>query len=492
MTLEMTRITDEDLINPATWDRMIATSNDPAALFAQIDPARSPMHARRYLLAAIAVGNAGVLVGALRQFDELCPSGSEGTRLMALVTLERYEEVKSAPVLYPRDMTVAELENAADSEMARTTAHAEAGDYPLALAHLHGAQLLLTTLGMRYRCQWIQIERGRTMTIMGRPQSGQIQEALNMLPMSNRRHHWGTETLAESYIAEGDFRRAAEVTCQEHVGLWHFAQALLLNADSRATLAGQTGHYADLARGVWAALEGKTHKSEAPCQYYPQRGYSQIARARKMAQDSALRSQCVSVLNSLDQTKLTPDQKAYVAIIKLGACAEHGDVLESQQAIVSLNAALNSLTTLEYLLPFTQAVTPERTALACVVPGAHPEMVLRLSELPLLVGEHVRYQGKLTKLPGKASGGVSMVRAAFHGEDLHMHPESKNRMKKALEQEGIQAGLVNIGYLLRCLNKFHKAALPEQRGVWQAALSNLVNLVDSRGLRNDLLKEVGL
>lgn len=490
MTLKLHALHVADLTSPAAWDRRLNTSNEPARLMSEIDPTESGLHARRYLQAAVATCNLEIVAAALRVFDTQAPAGAEGVRLSALATLRRYEEVRATPLLLPTSTDPAILENVADADLARCIAYSEMGNHAQALAHLQSGRVLASALGMAYRAQWMQIETGRTLTIMGAPAPAQIEEAMNTLPMSARRHRWGRRTLAEAYMAQGEYGRAAEVLLPERCDFWHFASAMIGDTSSRATLAAAKGGYADLARAVWT-LYDRTPMTKLPSfEHYPERGYAQILRARHLVANPALRAQSVGTLASMRLEDLMPDQRAMMAIIKLGACAENADVAVSHVAIAELNEALNSLKTLEYVIPLGQVGSPERFALAALVPGAHPELVLRLSDLPILVGEHVQYRSLSIKLPGKAAGGVTMVRAAYHGEMVHLHTETVRRTRNALAAHDIAHGLVNIGYLLRCLKRFHDAALPEQRGAWVASIDSVLSMIDSRALRTDLAKEI--
>lgn len=490
MTQKLAVVPFLEIDSPAAWDRRISATDDPLGLLALVDPTLSPIHARRYLQLHLATGDDRTLLAALRLVDSLEFRGNEGMRMRALACLSRYDEIKAMPLLVPASLEPLAIENIMESEMILSDVASHAGDKMRALAHIHGAQLMASALGMTYRMQWLRIEEGRLLTLAGKPASHHIIDAMQLAPMSGRRQRWVAQTLAESYLAEGEFRRAFDLLDEDRGPLWHFAAALLGRVEALETLPQQTGHYAELATAVWAIRQGQPFTLTACYDFYPQRGYAEVLRARSMVANPGLKYQAASALSGMNVADLTQDQRVYLAAMKLSACAENGDVLISQAAILELSTALNALTTLEYILPFVQAISPNRTALASMVPGAHPELALRISELPMLVGEHVTFRNQTIKLPGKASGGISMVRAAFYGESVALHHEAAKRMRQALIKQDVKTELVNVGYLLRCLKRLRDAALPEQRGPWQAAILNTLELIDSRALRSDLSKDL--
>jgi len=477
-----------DLDSPASSDQRLNSTDTPETFLDLVNPAESSLQARRYLQLCLASGDNHLMLSGLKLLEGIQTPGIEGIRLRSLASLHRYEEIRAAPPLYPNSNDPLELENVLDYEMAMCDARSHFGDKAQALAHIHGAQLLASSLGMMHRTQWLRIELGRLLTLTGKPASSQIREAMKLIPMTKRRTDWSTETLAEAYISEGEFRHALQLLDDRCCPLWHFVAALMGLEETRDSLRHLGGHYAELASAVWKIRSGEEYTLRATYSYYPQKGYAQVLRARSMISNPALKYQSVSALTTMSVPDMTQDQRVYLAVMKLGACADNGDVLVAMAAIQELHDALDSLSTLEHVLPLLHAMNPNRAALAALVPGAHPDLALRLCDLPILVGEHVNFRSRAIKLPGKSLGGVSMVHSAFLGEPVTLHHEASKRMRQALTKHDVTLELVNIGYILRCLQRLRDAALPEQRGPWQAAMENALALVDSRALQNDLRK----
>lgn len=485
---------NSEFYSPAEWDTMIHTQN-ATELLATIDPTLSELHGRRFIQAAAATLDDTLLLDALDRVGELWPGKMPGTRHWALMALKRYDEVLASSPVRPTSTDHLVLEDACDAEAARATSAAERRDYPMALAHVYAGQLLAGSLGMSYRTQWMRLEMGRILAIMGRPDSQLLREAMSMLPMSERRNAWSTRTLAEAMVGEGDLHGALILLRDRPED--DFAQfvAALLNVpvdESKLQAAG--GNYGDLARAVREARAGRYGYTIAPKRHQPQAGYATLLRVLAMLRSGQMPAQTVRALLQSRDELAAPDQRILRQVLLLGGLSSTHEAAAIMDEIQDLNASLDKMHDPQHVLAWLRSIAPEQFALAALCPGVHVEVVRGLRDVALLLGEHITFSSVTFKVPGKAAGGLAMVQAAYRGEPVVIHRQQRKRFSEAMQLEfgGEPPHIVNLGSLLRQLAAFRAVAPRQQTHQWDAAVRNAVEMIDSRSLKREILNDLKL
>lgn len=469
--------------HPASWDRLLNTTEQPLELFSQIEGLPGALHARRTLQLELMTRDPKRISDAIAALEQHVDAPLSGGRLMAAASLGHFANVLASEESSLASFDPIAVEDLCDEAFARGVAHVEAQQWTEALAQLHLALKLAEGLGMAYRAQHVDMEIGRLYTALGTPQPQRIINAMARLPLSGRRRTWGERVLAFAYIAQGDYAAAHRQV------LGHGLTDLTALT---ATLLGQPvetfpgGDYQAPTQALHALRTGKP----LACPPIPGAGmdarYGALFRAWAMLRTRAMANQARNLL--IDCAVRTPDQRAHraAALIQANAVDALGDDLD--QLVEEFNDALNQMTVREHFLALLRAIHPDAYVLLGMLPGIHQEVAESLPEIAILTGSDVTYQYIVRKLPGRDRGGNVLVLSAVTGHtgpESRPHPSTHQRIRDALSELGV-SNAVNLGYVILALISFRAGARASRQASWTEALERALAWVDSATLREDL------
>lgn len=471
------------LAQASEWDRII-NEDAPDSLLEGADQLSGVMRLRRLAQIALASNDRERVVELLGLLETEFPEASQGVRLLLLVHLGHYDSVVSAPRPALRSLDPEAIEDACDAAFARAMALVQRHQFEGAAAQLLLARELAGALGMEYRVQLISLEHARLMTNMGQPEPEKFREAMGQKPMSQRRHAWATASLAEAFIALGDYQGADTLLQAQRGDLKAFTAALLGQEVTSHT----DGPYAQLGRAVQMLRTSDGFHVPGITDNSPQAEYAAIFRAWAMLRTRSMASQAYNLLLGL--RVYTADQRAHraAALIYAAALQSGGDEIEA--LVAEFNDALRAMRVRAPFLELLRSLSPDAYALLGFLPKIHTDLSESLPDIPLLVGTSIAYQYRHIKLPGRASGSLVWVSSAAQGltgREARPHPQALQRLREALQRlEATQ--FVNLGSLIRALIHFRDAARLARRPTWNAAIDRALGWLDSEALRQDLHK----
>lgn len=476
------------LASAHAWDKRLNTLDDMTTTLEVLSGRlESPLHARRYLQAALTTRDPEFLRAALEQVQKYSHAGLEGITSKVMVQLGHYADVLSKDRALPVINDDWHLENMLDDEVGQASACVELGELQRAQAHLYGARLLAGLLKMPYQLQWCLLEGGRLGLVQGQPDSGMIREALSLIPPSARRAAWGKLTLAESLYSEGDGHAAWVVASEMDPATSEgFATLLGLYLGHEITeyeLQGP-GIYAAIARAM-AAREDAGAITRLPIpDSQPAWGIVQALQVAVMASNAHHVSRATQQVELLLKGNSSPIQRVFLLALLLDLSMKT-ETADLHATLREFAHALESLSVQDYALDVLLRHAPHALALLAYSPYALPTIVAIENRLPLIVGQHLQVDGARHVLPGRSQGGVQLVRRGFFGKQVHLHHAARSRIYGAVRQYGHPMA-ANAGGLL--LNMLHLArhAPPAQRDAWKEGAIRLLELIDSRALSTEI------
>lgn len=491
----MTLTRHEPASTPATWDRLISTSNHPTELIAALSDVSGDLRIRRKVRIAMTTRCAKTINEALDELDREQIDGAHGLRLLANITLGQYSTVLQTAEAPLSSLDPHAVEDAADGAFARGMALGETQRFTEAIAQLRLARTLAEALGMQYRVQHVEMELGRLHTNMGEPDPQLLLNAMARNPLNERRQAWALRLLAEAHIALGDYGGAITLLERDHQGfseLQAFALALLGRDQSTMDGLPLPGTYGQVARALWALRLGTPFSAPPRTGASPQSEYGAIVRAWGMLQARPMAAQARTMLLGL--TVRTPDQRAHwaAAMVRANQLGGFGDDIDD--LIREFNGALKAMTTRGPFLALLRSLVPDTFALLAMLPGVHEEVAESLPEVPLLTGGEVSFQYQQHRLPGRSNGSAVTVLAAATGRtgpEARPHPQAAQRIRDMLVEMGARE-CVNVGGLIRIIWRFSEQARFSRREAWGGALCRALAWVDSPALRQEIKDAMGV
>lgn len=491
----MTLIPHETASTPATWDRLISTSNHPTELVSAIADAPQDLRLRRKVRIAMTTRCKKTINEALDELDRTQDSGAHGLRLLANITLGQYTSILQASERPLTSLDPHAVEDAADGAFARGMALSETRRFTESLAQLHLARTLAQALDMQHRVQHVELEIGRLHTNMGQPDPQLLINAISRAPLSDRRRLWALGLLAESHVALGDYETAATLLArgdQKFSEVQAFTLALLGRHHEAADQLEPRDTYGQVARALWALRLGSPFHAPLSKGASPQSEYGSIVRAWGMLQARPMAAQARTMLLGL--TVRTPDQRAHraAALVRANQLGGFGDDIDD--LVAEFNAALNAMTVRGPFLTLLRSLAPETFALLAMLPEMHQEVAESLPEVPLLIGGELSFRYQQHRLPGRSNGSSVMVLAAATGRtgpESRPHPQAAQRIRSILVEMGAR-DYVNLGGLLRVIKRFSEQARFSRKEAWAAALNRAFAWVDSGALRQEIRDAMGL
>ncbi|MVN88324.1 hypothetical protein GO986_16380 [Deinococcus sp. HMF7620] len=472
---------------PASWDRLLNTTDQPLNLAEMLSSVPAALKARRTLQLVMTTGNPVAIADAISELEKFKDEPVAGVRLMAAVALRHYPHVLATQDAPLTSLDPLAIEDTCDAAFARGMALGEAQQITEALAYLLTALKFAEALQMEYRAQHIEMEIGRLHTVLGDPQPERIINAMGRLPLSARRKYWGERLLASAYIAQGDYAAAAIQLAGQNSDLGGFTAVLLGHEGSCPD-----GPFAGPTTALAALRSGKPFSAPPIPGHSLQADYSALFRAWAMLRTRAMASQARNLL--IHRPVRVADQRAHraAALIQANAVQSLDDDID--HLIVEFNNALAQMPVREHFLRLLRAIQPDAYVLLGMLPGIHQEVAESLPEIAILTGTAITYRHTIHKLPGRDGGGAVLVRAAATGQtgpESRPHPNAHQRIRATVTSLEV-SGFVNLGHAIRALAAFRSGARTSRQSVWTEALDRALSWVDSTALREDLRPHLGL
>lgn len=451
-----------EIWNPEQWDQELNTERWEGLLNTYPDPGLR-------LIATLASRDARRIQDALALADAHAETSpfSRGGRLLALVDLERYAQVyETREEIAPTGSTPAELFDAANASFAVGMAAGALGKAEQSFAALHTALALASALRMRHRQQHVAVELEAVRTALGDASPARIRSGIGSLPMTERRSQRCATVLAEAYMALGAYNSAAAAAAPGS-DLQAFIHALL--GQPGPLPPADAGDYAPLALALSGSPVGFSGLISEP-----EAWYERIVKAHLMTREDRSAAAAAAIL--MTQPPRPADQRVLWAVLRwrtiIAGAAGHCHVTQTLQI---LDEALAELTVAEHVAGAIRRLAPEMFVLLAGKPSPHQIFGQRFTEVPILMGNYVLYQGRTLKLPGQT--GSRLVADAALGKRRKLHPQERRRFREELESHALPQESVNAGWLCRALALTGRAVDATERPRWKNAAESLTRSV---------------
>lgn len=409
-----------------------------------------------------------------------------GTLLMLNIADHLYEDaLRINPD--PRGISPLELEDA-------SRAHAMVGVAALnlrrphqALEHLRTAMTLARALGTTERLRAMELDWHRARVQIDEPDLDQLNVLMSQ-PLSERARHWGQRLKAQVLHDMGacdDALRAlgpaAEDTADD-AAQREYLHALLRLPAARVEgdpLLNPEHPYMQLTAAVHALNSGKRLKLHG-LRGIPFESYGRLLEARALLNVKKVGGMGDPVLAILGETPpRAPGLAATWLVYRMQAALKAGrDILalRTAQELVTLAPRLREPYIVSGLL---WQMAPD--LLLALLMGTLGQHLNGISQLSLLVGQVVIYQGDAVKLPGR-TGRATVLEAARHPETPEITRQERKRLSEVLR--GFGGGRVmNAGgamrYALTFYRAAHRAEDAEQVDLWRGVYERLYGMLSA-------------
>lgn len=450
-------------LTPAEADAQLYT-HPWEEMYARFDRHTGASAARR-ALAALASQDAALIAEAARDLAVFEEPLAVGVRLLCRAALGDFAGIRAqAQAWAPGDTDPLALEGLLYALVAASGAALDDGDLAAAATLISSAQLLAHVLGMRFRQQWLELERERVRLPLGTANPEAVRQALQTAPPTPARVAWAREIEAAALLGLGRWSEAADVQAG---AVQMFALTLL----GEAAAAQPDDSYGALALAVQALQAGQPVAPRlASVTGDPEAVYAELLLACAALRDGDL--------PRLPALPSAPDQRLMWSVLAWEALSRGDTALLPGRVLDALWNALRDAAApevLAFLAPFAPTAVMALQSSPLAVAGG--------PDLGLVIGEHLLWQGRTHKLPGRTGGGAAMLLADL-GEPREISRMERQRVKQALRKIGLKGCPVLASAVARAL----AALCPPGGAQWCAALTAVTTRVDSRAAQR-LLRE---
>ncbi|GAA5438390.1 hypothetical protein Daqu01_03536 [Deinococcus aquaticus] len=395
---------------------------------------------------------------------------ARGAQLLALNDLKRYGEVViHARNTYPTGATEEELFNAATVSFA-VGLSCSVLEMPEAEIHLHAAAMLARALRMSNRIQLCELEYEGTRARMGQGSIEAIDRIMAAHEAPARRRQHANRMKADIALTLGDYGLALSLVGPADVrGL---VATALLGGDVQLPdiEAVRSSPYAHLAQ----ALHSPVVPVPAGVTIRPFTGYAGLLRVARLLAEPGGADQAGTLLASMET--MAPDQRVMLGGLILWAHALGAEVQQSPREVLDLiRSGWQRMTVHRALALYLRERMPDVLMILAHLPGAPVEYVDLIMTLPLMVGNAVRFEGRVLGLPAQRGASIQ-ARELTLKAPTRMHSMQKKRYSDAWADLPLQGRpVVSLARIARAVR--WAAEVPgESRATWELTLSALVKL----------------